>query len=168
MNVSHHHSRRAFTLLELLVVLAIAAMLSSVVMLSLRSHFQHAALARAVDSIITADRLARRMATEQLAARVVLEFDSSRHRLKLLSSANGAQPRNFSWPSNVALSEPWVLGPGDWRSSNGSLDFSATGSSATYYVQVTTGNVSQCLVILGLTGQATVYPSADSLQELLP
>ncbi len=172
MSPSHPSSRRAFTLLELIVVLSIAAVLASIVMLSLGSHFQQAAMARAVDGLVTADRIARRTAAEHTTSRVSLEFDLPRQLVKLSAAGAPRTARTFTWPSKVRLAEPQLLHSRGWTSTNGSIEFSPNGSSPTYSVRLTAGKVSQWLVVFGITGQATVYETPeqflDLIQELSP
>lgn len=158
-----HH---AFTLLELIVVLAIAAMLASVVMLSLGSHFQQAAVARAIDSLITADRVARRTAVEPTATGVILNYDLPRHRIKLATANASQSSRAFSWPAKVVLTDLQVLENRSWTSSSEPIEFSYSGNSPTYSIRLSSGKVSQWLVIFGLTGQASVYDTPESFAEL--
>ncbi len=159
-----HH---AFTLLELIVVLSIAAILSSVVVLSLGSHFQQAAVARAIDSLTTADHIARRTAVEPTAAGVVLDYDLPRHRVKLTTLNTSQSSRTFSWSEKVALSDLQVLDNRGWTSSGEAIEFSYSGNSPTYSMRLTSGKVSRWLVIFGMTGQATVYETPESFAELL-
>lgn len=159
-----HH---AFTLLELIVVLSIAAILASVVMLSLGNHFQQAAVARAIDNLTTADHIARRTAGESSAAGVILEYDLPRHRVELTAANSSPSSRTFSWPAKVALTNLQVLENRVWASSDERIEFSYSGNSPTYSMRLTSGKVSQWLVIFGLTGQATVYDTPESFAELL-
>ena len=163
LTIRHH----AFTLLELIVVLSIAAILASVVMLSLGSHFQQAAVARAIDSLTTADHIARRTAAESFATGVILDYDLPRHRLKLATANVSQSSRTFSWPERVVLTDLQVLDNRGWTNAGEAIEFSYSGNSPTYSMRLTSGKVSRWLVIFGMTGQVTVYETPESFAELL-
>lgn len=164
--------RRGFTLLELMVVLAIAAALIGGVAVSLRGHFQRAALARAIDQAIAADRLARTMARDDSATQVTLSFDPTERHIILsgtLSSATrDAAPRVFTWPRQVTAEFPRRLSSRGWEPMQGSVPFTENGNSQTYAIRFTSGELSRSVVILGLTGQPTVYDASEPEREFQP
>jgi type II secretory pathway pseudopilin PulG len=160
--------RMAFTLLELIVVLAMAAALSSLVMLSLKGHFQQAVLARAMDQTIAADRLARRLAKQNSAPGVHLEFDRVQHALLLTNASDIHSSRSLPWPATVQIDLPQILGARRWEPASGAIAYSSKGHSATYYVRLSSGPTAHWLVFLGISGQTIVYSSADAMGELLP
>jgi prepilin-type N-terminal cleavage/methylation domain-containing protein len=160
--------RRAFTLLELIMVLAMAAALSGLVLLSLKSHFQQARLSRAIDQTIAADRLARRLAMQQSAPGVQLEFDRVQHAWLLTNVSDMTASRSLAWPATVQIDSPQILGARRWEPSAGAIAYSSKGHSATYYVRLSSGQTAQWLVFLGISGQTILYSSADAMGELLP
>ncbi len=154
--------RRAFTLLELLVVLTIASLLAGLVGLSLRGHFQQAVLARAIDQIVEADRLARQLAMTNPARTLGLQWDTQRLRI----SINGGQ-RAIQLAQKIELGELRQLDTDGWTTARDSIAFANNGTSPTYAVRLSAGAASKWLVVFGLSGQARVFEREEVLTELL-
>ena len=156
-----------FTLLELLVVLIIVAMLSSIVAVQLTGYFSNASLSKAVDRLKMLDSAARRDASVQPAGTIELEFDRSEQILRIANQQSG-----FQLPTGVLLKAIWLPGP-DGRfqtvgADNARVKLSAMGTSQDYAIEfIGRGGATLGVLVLGLSGQFLRFENADDLQELL-
>ncbi len=155
------NSRRAFTLLELIVVLSIAAVLAGLAMLSLRSHFDQAALATAVDRLMEADRQSRQLAQQKPSGQVDLRIDTLRNRATI-----GDDLKTFQLPKRVKIAQPQVLLGASWRTPSRAVGYGTSGTSSTYSIQLSAGASQRWLVVFGLSGMHTMLESSLQLAEL--
>jgi prepilin-type N-terminal cleavage/methylation domain-containing protein len=156
------HCRPAFTLLELIVTLTIAALLASLVMLSVRGHLDRAAMATATDRVVAADAQARRLSGKMSSNRIQLTVDTVRNQISL-----GSGPASIGLPSKIRIVETMQLEDGNWRSTGGRIRYTTSGCSSTYYIGLSTGELQRWLVFLGLSGQCVVCEREEQLLEFL-
>lgn len=158
----HRRHRTAFTLIELTVVLVVASLLASLTALSLRSYVDRAELARAVDSILAADRQARRLALVSPQASVSLRLEAAQ-----ILVVMGPQSRKFSIPKSMTLGRFEVRSPQRGLHADESIRFASNGVSSSYLMQVGRRDSRAWIVVLGVSGQAIRCDNLESARELL-
>jgi prepilin-type N-terminal cleavage/methylation domain-containing protein len=160
---------RAFTLVELSVVIAIIGLLSLSVSLSLRSILSHSTLRDAADRVIMTDRLARH-ARLHGGEDATLSLAIGARRLEV-GTPGGAAPKRVPLPlgvqiASVRTAEQMTL------SGVASIPVRAGGLTQTYAVRLSRPDDSGLwLMFSGLTGQCTELKDVaqvDAIFALLP
>ena len=159
-------ARRGFTLLELLVMLAILALVSAVAVVRLRQPYRVARLGDAVGRLATLDGQARAY-TQRFAREARLVYDLDRN-LAYVESGGAEHHECFRL----------VLGGGarldrirtaDRQADQGefALDLSAAGASSSYAIRLGTGDgPCRWTFWAGLTGQAVEMKTEDDVKSL--
>ncbi len=154
--------RRAFTLIELVVVMIVLALLSSLVVFSLRGTMDHHQLSRAVETFEIFDARARRDA-RSAQAQVLATIDRNRGRLTVGDRRDGA---TYHLPRQVEIAEI-RLRRGSAVGSSMSIDVGRQGQTPTYAVCFQRGKTSRWLVVLGLSGQVIALDDQEEVDEIL-
>lgn len=159
--------RKAFTLIELMVVIAILGLLTAIASLSLGGVMDRYQLGRAAETIEACDGRARRE------ARLSREtFDAVIRRSKQEMIVSGPQDRpgtpiaTYRLPRTVEISEV-RLRRKEVTGRDVTINFSDQGRSPTYAVQLRRGNASHWLVVLGISGQVIFLNSEEQVDALL-
>ena len=155
--------RQAFTMIELIVVLVILGLLSSLAALTVRSSFDRHALASAFETIELFDQRLRRdarVARQPITATV----DGFRGEMRL-PEANG-QSKIFRLPRRVVIKS--VLSA-TVRSATQSfpLTVGIDGRTSSYAIELEAGGASSWLVVLGGSGQASRVKERRTAEDLL-
>ena len=143
---------RAFSLIELIVVLVIVAALVSIVSLSLSTHVERAALTRAFEQLRQADRQARQTAR---ATQENISIVFAEHAAVILPDS-----KEFVMPQGITIE----MTP-DF-SQQRSINIAANGASATYVFQLRHGARKAWFVGLGLSGQCLLLDRESAVYEL--
>lgn len=163
-----HPGKSGFTLLEMVVVLAIMAMIVAAAAMSLRKPLQTARLKRAMASLEDADLRARNEARKR-SQPVQLVVDGNRNTATHAIAGAGAGyevRRSLALSGGLRIDRYLTAG----RSSNEdrfSVSYSPDGQSNTYAVRVSgDGKFKKWLVVVGATGQY-VQSHEDSAVEAI-
>lgn len=157
-------SRRAFTLLEMVVALLIIAILASVSVLSFRGSIDRHRLEQGVDLVARFDARLRR---ESIRANQPMRATIRRDRGEFVIPDRGAF-RGVSWalPGPVALDAFRVASQVSARQSV-ELASDRFGQSASYAVKLRAGKFHQWLVVLGGSGQVIRVSDEDQVESYL-
>ena len=147
--------QQGFTLIELVVVMILIALLSGIVVYSIRGHIESASVARAVDHLESLDRRLRAEARKTQSP-VSLSVHRNGKSVHASSSANlesaGIQ-RDTKLPKLVELNS-LRIGSGSRSNAGGTIEFNRRGQSPSYAFEVKSNSGSSAwLVTLGLSGQ---------------
>ena len=158
------HRRAAFTLLEVVIVLVILAILSTLAVMSLSGTMNRYRISRAVETVERFDAIARRQASHQ---RVSLNatIDLSRHRLKI-ESPLASRDRVFPLPGGVKINRvrfPRQAAVGRELD----IPFTDDGISPTYALELSRGDLSHWMIILGASGQVVHFDREEEIDEIL-
>lgn len=155
--------RNAFTLIELVVVILIMAILSTIAAVSLGGTIGKYDLSRASETIERFDANARRQARVTHAP-VEMLIDRNRNRLNV-DASGGDRDSSYTLPgrveiSNIRLHRSFSVG----RSFE--MSVSAEGQSLTYAVELTHGKMKRWLIFVGISGQVIHAESEDEVDAL--
>ena len=171
-------SSRAFTAIEMVAVLLLAAMTSSLAIVSMRGRLVGAQMDSVLDHIGLADRLARHQA--QAAGQVtILIFNRHEQTIRIERRGTGGAERDVS--SGADETEGRViyrLPPGyslaDCKASGDAfpadplaIEISRAGRSRSYAVRIRSRDRSRWLVVAGLTGDATEINDERDVDQAL-
>ena len=165
--------RAAFTLIEIIAVVAVIGLLAGATALSLGDSAGRARRADAVSTIAHADRMAR-LAGERLGRPCVLHYDLDDQRIV----------RELPGAGVMAASHPIALGRDVWidrlvtagsvnrpprthESGDVAVAVSTAGRSETYAVRLAFDDGQTWLVFAGLTGQMTVIEHDEQVDNLV-
>lgn len=153
--------KAGFTLLEVLVVLVIIALVTSIVAVRLQIPLQTAQLENAIRQVAFVDSQTRAHAREvSTACQIVYQLDHGQV-FAQARGGHGARRFAFSLPGPLRLKQVWcpLLDHGTGRVQ---IDVSARGTSSTYAVCIEIPqSASRWLLFSGLTGQV-LYPQDDA------
>lgn len=156
--------RSAFTLIELVVVMVVLAILSSLAVFSLAATADRYQLSRAAEIVEMFDARARRDArSSQQPLQAVV--DRGRGRLQVNSSGT-TEDATFRLPARVEISEIRLqrqLAVGK----RVEIDVSSEGRCPTYAVALRRGKLTRWLVILGQTGQVIPLENEGEVDAIL-
>ncbi len=141
-------SRNAFTLVEIVVVLAILGLTASIVAMNLRGPLRNARVNTAIQQLLSIDQLAR---NESKKHDVHLSLESKDYCLASLTDGNDASIRTWSLPRSVQVSIA-----GEPTTDRTMIKYSQVGGSKDLVIEVSEGNVSKKLYIAGSTGHSLV------------
>lgn len=158
------YRRAAFTLLEVVIVLVILAVLSTLAVMSLSGTMNRYRISRAIETVERFDAVARRRASHQRVS-VNASIDLSRNRLKI-ESPLASRDRVFPLPGGVEINRvrfPRQAAVGRELD----IPFSDDGISPTYALELSRGNLSHWLVVLGVSGQVVHFDREEQIDEIL-
>jgi prepilin-type N-terminal cleavage/methylation domain-containing protein len=136
--------RQAFTMIELIVVIVLIALISTVGISALSGHIDQSRLVRATQTIADADRK-ERDAARQSPVPGGLSIDEANHRLRFLCSN-----QQIDLSDRFELSAVLVFP----MPSNPIISYSQAGQSVSYAMQVRSKRgTSRWVLIVGMTGQ---------------
>ena len=155
---------RAFTLLEMLAVLALAAVLTSAAALSLRGVARGARLEDVAGQFVGFDRTARD-AARRFGRPLELRFDLGRGTVRRAGGGQGAMPLRLPEGFRVA----GLVLPGGAASAGGEVrvPVSARGQTPSYAARLAGANGEELWVVAaGLTGRTMVVRDADDVRDI--
>lgn len=154
----------AFSLIEMIVVLAIISIISVSAALSLRQPLQQARIQRALGSLETADRRARQAAI-QSSTNVTLTFDTDKGTVSVTGQGLDTDRRPLELDGGIRIDRfETRQRPADGKFATSISPF---GQSETYAIRLRTGEDSrEWLVIIGATGQA-IRSKEDNIVETI-
>jgi len=169
---------RAFTLVEVLAVVAVLALLAGAVAWSAAGDMRRVTRRETIGRIAHADHLARVEAV-RLGRPVALRFDFNDQRIDVVGSSRDgrrtASEREVALAANCRIERVWIAGDEDNVDSTAAdVAFSITGRSPTYAVKLSfasdgsddqTGGTTWA-VFCGLTGQATCIDDDEEIENL--
>ena len=164
MKMPSPRQHSAFTLLEVVAVMVMLGLLSTVAVVSLSGTLDRYRLNRAVEMVELFDARARRQAGNQRTP-VDASIQLNRNRL-LIESPNDTKDRVFGLPSGVQISSV-RLSRNSVAGRQLDLRYSRDGVSPTYAIQLQRGDKSHWLVILGISGQIIHSSSEGEVNEIL-
>jgi len=156
--------RRAFTLIELIVVVALAAIMATLVTVSLAGNLRAARASDVAQSIATSDRLAREYA-RRFDRPVTLVFDLSQ---STLTRAGGDPSHNSTLhlPAGLRIAR-LVTATTDTTSGQVTIPCSAAGQTPSYALLLTDGRGRQHWTITaGLTGQTSTASDENEVRDI--
>ncbi len=156
--------RNGFTLVELVIVIVIMAMLSTIAAISLGGTIDRYRIAQAAETIERFDARARRDAriTDH---DVRASIDRSKGRLWVDAIGTNRDSR-YQLPQRVSISNIRL----HRRSAVGSdlsIEVDRLGHSPSYAVELTRGKLKRWVVILGASGQVVPMDNESEVNELL-
>jgi prepilin-type N-terminal cleavage/methylation domain-containing protein len=157
---------RAFSLIELSVVLVIVAIAAAAVTLNARGRMRHVTLADAVGAFVAYERTTR-VAARQQDRPMVLSIDVSGGEVRRVSTDDG-RPESvpMTLPGRVSVARVLIR---DRRIDYGAaaIRINTHGLSCTYAVLLGDGTRSQWLVVPGLTGRIVEVGDEDEVLDIL-
>ncbi|MEM8670555.1 MAG: prepilin-type N-terminal cleavage/methylation domain-containing protein [Planctomycetota bacterium] len=162
---SSNTRRRAFTLLELLVVLTLVALIAAIAAPRLAGTFSQSRMETAIAQVVTFDRQVRSIALKQNRD-TTLNFDLASDRLTA-SWERAEMEVSAKLPTSVHIES--VVSRRDRQRSRGRAEIRAYGDGTTdgYAVQLVIGQRRQWLFFAGLTGQVTRLESTRETEAIL-
>jgi prepilin-type N-terminal cleavage/methylation domain-containing protein len=156
-------SRRAFTLIETLAVIALMAILAAAVTVSLAGAARAARVEDVAERFVAFDRSTRDVA-KQFGRTPALRFDVNRGTVHRIDGDREAAPLRLGGEVRVTR----VIARGrDAAYGDVIVRFSALGQSPSYAVRLTGQNGERWLAFAGLTGQALVVRDEREAQDIL-
>jgi prepilin-type N-terminal cleavage/methylation domain-containing protein len=160
--------RRAFTLIELIVVIVIMGLLATLAVLSTGGMMDRYQLSQAAETIEIFDARARRSA-HSLRQPIRAIIQPNQRRL-VIASPGGNTSRSvaaqFRLPRAVEIAEirlrRRVTAAGNFE-----IDYNRQGSSPTYALRLQRGKMSRWLVVLGVSGQIVTLKNEGEVDEIL-
>jgi type II secretion system protein H len=160
--------RGAFTLIELIVVVALAAIMATLVTVSLAGNLRAARVQDAAQSIATSDRLAREYA-RHFDRPVRLVFDLSQSTLTREAAAEGndsSQNSTLHLPSGLRIAR-LVTATTDTSSGRVTIPCSVAGQTPSYALLLTSGRGEKHWTITaGLTGQTSSVSDENEVRDI--
>ncbi|TWT52711.1 hypothetical protein Pla22_03370 [Rubripirellula amarantea] len=164
-------TRKAFTLVELVVALVILVVLSSIASLSLTGTMDRYQLTRATQTLEMFDARARRDARSSGQA-IQTRIDTARGNLQLASLSENRDGRSqtsqaaFRLPRTVTIEEIQLVRK---MQVGRSFDYvvNPEGRSVSYAVHFQHGNMSRWIVVIGSSGQTVVAKDKREANEIL-
>lgn len=156
-------SDSGFTLLELIVVVVIIALLSSLVIVSLSGTLGQYELGLAAESIERFDARARREARRDNAPVMAL-IERGGSRIQIQSRKD--RHSSVRLPGKVIVKQVRIRR----RVIAGrqlELQYSAAGTSPTFAIEIERGNVTRWLLVLGMSGQVVALDREEQVDEIL-
>jgi type II secretion system protein H len=160
--------RRAFTLIELIVVVALAAIMATIVTVSLAGNLRAARAEDAAQSIGTSDRLAREYARHfGRPVRLVFDLSQSTFTREAVADANDAsQNSTLHLPPGLHLAR-LVTATTDTTAGQVAIPCSAAGQTPSYALLLTDGRREQhWTVTAGLTGQTSTASDENEVRDI--
>jgi prepilin-type N-terminal cleavage/methylation domain-containing protein len=169
--------RGAFTLIEVMAVVALLALAAGAVTWSFVDEVRRSSRTAACNQIMRADRMAR-LAGQRLGRQCVLRFDLAGQRVFRVLKGEGCQEDSHAvrLSSGCRLDRLTVADDSARGAANGSatpadsgvvdIAYSTGGRSASYAVRLTGKDWSGWLVFAGLTGQVTLIEHEEEVQNL--
>jgi prepilin-type N-terminal cleavage/methylation domain-containing protein len=152
--------RRAFTLIELMIAIAILAMLTTAAVLSFARPLREAQHRDAIELIRLIDTQARTDA-RHFDRRVKLVFDLDRGIVERRDAGDAVISRTML---PVRIDETRIAGERNFR--DATIAISPLGLSQTYAVRIVSHEHRQWLVFAGLSGQMTVLNDERELSNI--
>lgn len=157
---------RAFTLIEMAVVLALIGLLSGVTVLTLREPYRAAQFQDAVERVSFFDGHCRHEAT-RFSRRLTLRVDLDNERLDVLALAAEAPRLSLQLTRGVEIDQV-VTGGRRFDDGQVEIPFSQTGLSSTYALLLRQGGGrSRWLLVAGVTGQQIEADHEREITEAL-
>jgi prepilin-type N-terminal cleavage/methylation domain-containing protein len=152
-------SRSAFTLLELIAVLVLLGLISTIATIVVTGHLEKAELGRITQLLAASDRK-ERDASRQSFVPGGLYYDRSKQRFYFKNSA-----RTIEMGNSVKIAELVVIGP---TTESGSILFTQNGQSQTYAIRLQSRRGAAIwLLVAGLTGQVRLSENTDEIRSVL-
>ena len=155
--------RKAFTLIELVIVILIMAVLSTLAVLSLGGTMDRYQLSRASEAIELFDARARRDARK---SRQPIRATIDRKHQRLVIDTPGPGNTQYRWPRSVEINKI-RLRRRVTVGNNFEIRFNREGGSPTYAVELKRGKMSRWLVVLGASGQFVPLNSEGEVDAIL-
>lgn len=158
---------RAFTLIEIVAVLAIMSMLMATAIVSFRGACRSARAQYALETIAQADAVTRERAA-RFGRTAELEIDIDRSVLVTTTMDDEGETFNQPTPLTGVAIERVMVGNRQRGSGRVAVPFSAIGTSPTYAMRVKGANgESRWLMFCGATGQETIFENDRDIETLL-
>lgn len=166
IDVRHLRRRKAFTLLELTLAIALTGLMAGVAVLSLRTPLAKVRFESAVEQIVALDRLARCHADRHGQA-CLLNIDMPKRQLQVFSDGKSPRRPAFTARLGTHVTVDQMQYPG-YRVGvdGGEIRFSERGDSPTYALRIGDHSHAEWLVFLGTTGQSMRIPSDEEFHDL--
>ena len=159
--------RPAFTLIELIVVIAILGLLTAIASLSLGGVMDRYQLSRAAETIEAFDGRARRSARLSREALDAIIRRSNRELVvKLPSHSPGNPMASYRLPRSVEINDV-KIGRQAITARDVTLNINDQGRSESYALQLRRGKMIRWLVVLGISGQVIPVDSEEEADALL-
>ena len=157
--------RRAFTLIELVVVMVLLALLASLTVYSLGGTMDGYRISRAVETIESLDARARR--TARTTRRPVTVTLDRKHRELVI---NPIDPRedtvSFRLPGRVVVEKIQLARKSSSRKDS-KIAINGQGRSPPYAIQLRRGELTKWLVVLGFSGQVVPVDNEGEVNAIL-
>jgi prepilin-type N-terminal cleavage/methylation domain-containing protein len=154
--------RAAFTLIELMIAIAILATLTAAAVLSFAAPLREAQFREAIDVVRSADANARTEA-RHFGRRVNLVFHPGQRVIERCD-VSGAVTARTQLPASVVIDELRINGKRSFDTSG--IPVSELGLSPTFAVRLVSGDRTQWLGFAGLSGQMTVVNNDAELASI--
>jgi len=168
--------RRAFSLLELMIVLVLISVMAGAVVLSFRGSLHNAKLATALSAIQSLDQRMRYAAIEQKRMSMLI-LDLREGRLQSAGRASGQSSgkaagltpgeggEKLKLPPGVQISKVYVS-TREVQSRRLSLPYYPNGSSVGWAVEVSTGDTKKWVLFAGRSGQVYWAKDEDEVSKI--
>lgn len=158
---------RAFSLIELLAVLALVAILSATVVVRLSGPIQHAKFGHALEELAHADRTIRQHCRRfNHTADLYVEGDKGLLKCGLSDRSKAGQESRWLLGSAVRVDRVVTVASKN-NSASVPIHFAVDGTSETYAVHLTTSNgLQEWIIFAGVTGQWTRINEERQIDEL--
>ncbi|MEM7557549.1 MAG: prepilin-type N-terminal cleavage/methylation domain-containing protein [Planctomycetota bacterium] len=157
----------AFSLIELVVVIAILATLTGIASMSLRGHLQNSNRERCFQKLQSADSLARIQARQMNVSDVRLRFENDHVELLTKDSRGSRSERKFPMLAGTRLEMFDFVGDLARGMSQDEIRLNRRGRSASYALKVDSGASPFWFVVLGGSGQCLQLATQEQVEELL-
>ena len=156
--------RIGFTLIEVVAVIVVLSILSTITAVALGPTLDRQRLSQAIEKLEWFDAKARRSAQANRST-VSAKIDPSKNRL-VIQTSNQQEDVSLRLPSNVEISKVQLAGkPSSTRSE--SIQVSPSGYSTSYAVLLKRGELSKWVLVLGGSGQVVQFDNAKDVNALL-
>lgn len=167
MIIKHKQTTRAFTLIEMIVVLAIMGMLAAVVVVSLRGPLQAGRLQSACEQIVMVDRqLRQRNVKNDRPLEMTIDLKTSE--LKTIDlEGSDTLARSVKFGHSIRIDR---FVSADRQADYGlvSVRYGKQGQSPTYAVRISSGSgLHQWLLFAGLTGKVYWIENEEEIQSTI-